>query len=76
MKNNEILSIFNNIKNKFLIITSCNNDVNTDDFDKWHFSNKNIHIKPFNKLQTFLIKIKEPVFNRNAFIYSHDSFYN
>jgi FkbM family methyltransferase len=78
LKNNDILSIFDNIKNKFqfIIITSCNNHVNTDNFNKWHFTEKNILIKPFNKLENFLIKIEEPVFNRNAFIYSHDSFYN
>ena len=51
VKNEEILSIFENIRNKFdfLLITSCKNDINTDNFDKWHFSNKNIHNKPFNK---------------------------
>jgi len=78
LKNNDILSIFNNIKNKFkfLIITSCNNHINTDNFDKWHFTEKNILIKPFNKHKNFLIKIEETVFNRNAFIYSHDNFYN
>ena len=78
LKNDDILSIFANIKHKFkfLIITNCKNDVNTDKFDKWHFDKKNILIKPFNKLQNFLIKIEEPVFNRNSLIYSHDSFYN
>lgn len=78
LKNNDILSIFNNIKNKFkfIIITSCNNTVNTDKFNQYHFADKNILIEPFNKLQNFLIKIEEPVFNRTAFIYSHDSFYN
>ena len=78
LKNKDILSIFENIKNKFkfLIITSCNNDINTDNFNQWHFAMKNILIGPFNKSQNFLIKIEEPGFSRNAFIYSHDSFYN
>jgi len=78
LKNNDIVSILNNIKDKFkfVIITSCNNHVNTDNLDKWHFAEKNILIEPFNKLQNFLIKIEEPVFNRNSFIYSHNSFYN
>jgi len=78
LKNNDILSIFDNIKNKFkfLIITTCNNHVNTDNFDQWHFCEKNILIEPFNKLQNFLINLEEPVFNRNVFIYSHSSFYN
>lgn len=78
LKNDDIISIFENIKNKFkfLIITSCNNLVNTDNFDLWHYSSKNILIEPFNKSQNFLMKIYEHAFDRNAFIYSHDSFYN
>lgn len=78
LKNNDILSIFDNIKNKFkfLLITSCNNHVNTDNFNQWHFSEKNILIKPFDKLQNFLIKTEESAFNRSVFIYSHNSFYN
>jgi len=78
LKNEEILSIFENIKNKFdfLLITSCKNDINTDIFDKWHFSNKNIHNKPFNKSRNFEINIDEPVFNRNVYIYTHHNFYN
>ena len=78
LKNDDILSIFENIKNKFkfLVITSCKNNVNTDDFDQWHFSEKNVHNEPFNKSQNFITNIDEPVFNRKAFIYSHDSFYN
>jgi len=77
LKNEEILSIFDNIKNKFdfLLITSCKNDINTNNFDKWNFSNKNIHNKPFDKLHGFEICINEPVFNRNVYIYAHDNFY-
>ena len=45
----------------FLLITSCKNDINTDNFDKWHFSNKNIHNKPFDKSQEFEININEPM---------------
>ena len=78
LKNEEILSIFNNIKHKFkfLLITSCKNEINSDKFDKWHFSQKNINIEPFNKSYTFQIKIDEPVFNRSVYIYTHDNFYN
>ena len=77
LKNDKILSIFDNIKNnfKFLIITNCRNCVNTDNFNKWHFSEKNIHIEPFNKSHNFIIKMEEPVFNRDVLIYSHNSFY-
>ena len=78
LKNDDILSIFDNIKNKFnfLIITSCKNNVNIDNFNQWHFSEKNIHIGPFNKSQNVLMKLSEPVFNRNVLIYSQNSFYN
>lgn len=78
LKNDEIISIFNNIKNKFrfLIITSCRNSTNTDNFNKWRFSEKNIHIEPFNKSQNCLIKIDEPIFNRDSLIYTHDVFMN
>jgi len=50
--------------------------VNTDNFNKWHFSKKNIQIEPFNKSEKFLMKIPEPAFNRDALIYTHDNFYN
>ena len=78
LKNEEILNIFNNIKNKFkfLLITSCKNQLNTDIFDRWHFSEKNINIEPFNKSQQYHIKINEQVFNRYVYIYEHDCFYN
>jgi SAM-dependent methyltransferase len=77
LTNDEILSIFDNIKNKFqfIIITNCRNSVNKDNFDRWHFSEKNIHIEPFNKSQNVLMQMNEPVFNRNVLIYSHNSFY-
>lgn len=78
LKNDEILSIFENIKNKFkfLIITSCRNMVNTDNFNHWRFSEKNIHVEPFNKTHDFLIKIPENNFSRDALIYKHDCFYD
>jgi hypothetical protein len=78
LTNSEILSIFNNIKNKFkyILITSCKNDTNHDNFDRWHFSQKNINTAPFNVLYNFEIKIQEDSFNRNVYIYKHDNFYN
>lgn len=77
LTNEEILSIFDNIKNKFkfILITSCLNEVNVDFFDKWHFSDKNIHLEPFNKSYEFLIQLYEANFNRNVYIYNHDLFY-
>ena len=78
LKNEEILSIFENIKNKFdfLLITSCKNEINTDNLDRWRFSRKNIHKAPFNKSNEYEIIINENVFNRNVYIYKHDNFYN
>ena len=78
LKNEEILSIFNNIKNKFkyIMITSCKNVINTDSFNRWHFVEKNINIYPFNVSFNHLFKINENVFNRYVYIYNHESFYN
>jgi hypothetical protein len=79
LKNADIISIFNNIKNKFkyIMLTSCRNNKNTDHFDnKWHFTQKNINQEPFNISNNFEIKIEENVFNRNVYIYKHDNFYN
>lgn len=77
LKNDEILSIFNNIKSKFeyIAITSCKNQINSDDFNIYRFSEKNIHKEPFNKNYKFQVKIIEDHFNRSAYIYAHDDFY-
>jgi SAM-dependent methyltransferase len=77
LKNKEILSIFENIRNKFkfLCITSCKNIFNTDDFNMWRFSEKNINIVPFNKSNNVMIKLDEDTFDRCIYIYKHESFY-
>uniref|UniRef100_A0A6C0CNM4 Methyltransferase domain-containing protein n=1 Tax=viral metagenome TaxID=1070528 RepID=A0A6C0CNM4_9ZZZZ len=77
LKNQEILTIFDNIKNKFeyILITSCKNNINSDSFDKWHFSRKNIHVEPFNKSHDYEVAIYERVFDRNLLLYTHDNFY-
>jgi hypothetical protein len=78
LKNIEILTIFENIKNKFnfILITSSDNNINTDIFDKWNFSEKNLHISPLYKSKNFITKINENACNRSVYIYSHDEFYN
>jgi hypothetical protein len=78
LKNEDIQVIFNNIRDKFdfIAITSCKNEVNTDNFNKWHFTEKNIHKPPFNRAQSYLNRIDEPVFNRLFYIFSHELFYN
>lgn len=77
LTNDEINNIFNNIKNKFdyIAITSCKNNINTNNFDRWMFSEKNIHIEPFNKLHNYEKSIFEQKFNRNFYIYKHINFY-
>ena len=76
--NDQILKIFNNIKNKFnfIVITSCKNTVNNDNFNEYYFSEKNINIEPFNISQNYLIKLEENKFNRHVYIYSHNEFYS
>ena len=76
LTNREILQIFKNIENTFdfIAITSCVNAVNTDKFNKWRFSEKNIHETPFNKLKNHSINLFEPNFNRFFYIYSHANF--
>lgn len=77
LKNDEILTIFDNIKNKFeyILITSCKNNINSDSFDKWHYSKKNIHVEPFNRSLDYEVAIYERVFDRNLILYTHDNFY-
>ena len=79
LKNKEVLSIFDKIKNKFkfLVITSNINMVNSDVFDKWHYTEKNINIAPFNKSSSNIQnKLYESEFNRNVYFYTHECFYN
>ena len=55
LKNDDILTIFKNIKNKFnfIAITSYKNDINSNNFNQLHFVEKNINISPF-KIRTAL----------------------
>ena len=78
LKNYEILKILNNIKNRFdfVCITSCLNSKNNDKFNRWKFSEKNIHLNPFNIPHTYKAKIFEKKFNRNLYIYEHSNFYS
>jgi FkbM family methyltransferase len=77
LTNADILSIFRNIRNKFdfIAITSCKNEENTDNFNQWHFAEKNIHKSPFNRSNYVLHKVQEPEFNRFFYIFSHEQFY-
>ena len=63
-----LLSIFENIRNKFnfILITSCKNEINNDNFDKYRFSMKNLHKKPFNKSYEFEKSIDEHQLRQNS----------
>jgi len=77
LKNDEIVKIFKNIKNKFdfIAITSCKNEINNDIFNKFQFSQKNINKEPFNVSDNYIEKLYEPAFDRFFYIYTHDNFY-
>ena len=78
LTNADILSIFRNIRNKFdfIAITSCKNEENTDNFNQWHFAEKNIHKAPFNRAHNSLHQLQEPTFNRIFYIFNHEQFYS
>lgn len=73
----DVQSIFRNIRGKFdyIAITSCNNTKNVDDFNQWHFNERNLHIEPFSISKTYITFCDEPVFRRQFYIYSHNEFY-
>lgn len=77
LSNQNIIDIFTNIKNKFkyICITNCRNEINTDNFDKWHFTQKNIFQNPFDISKNYSYKIEENKFNRDILLYEHDFFY-
>ncbi len=57
--NKEILQLFDNIKNKYkyLLITNNHNvTINSDKFDIYHFSKRNLFIEPFNKDRTYILE--------------------
>ena len=78
LSNADIQTIFNNIKGRFdyILITNCRNTENTDTFNKYQYSMRNIHIEPFNINNRFIHSIQENVFKRDVYIYRHDDFYN
>lgn len=78
MTNAEILRLFGNIKNtfKYICITSSFTNKNSDTFNQWHFSSKNIKLEPFKKSNDHICVLDEKAFNRQMLIYQHDKFYN
>lgn len=72
-----VISLFENMKGRFkyIAITSCLNDINNDEFDQWHFSPRNIHIKPFNIQQKYSSRVEEKTFCREFYLIEHDDFY-
>jgi hypothetical protein len=72
-----IQQLFKNIRGKwkYLAITSCSNENNTDSFNASHFSARNLHIAPFSINHQYLISVPEEKFKRLFFIIEHDVFY-
>ena len=73
----KIEEIFRNIKAKFkfIAITSCINEVNENNLNRWHFAERNLHLSPFNIGKEYIDCVLEDQFNRKFFIMTHDSFY-
>lgn len=73
LKHEEIHKLFENIKGmyKYYVFTSCNNTVNTNILNMYHFHEVNLNIAPFNFSKSTL-SIYEEKFNRNVFFYSGD----
>jgi len=78
LKMEDIEELFKKIQNKFkyILITSCKNNVNTNNFDQWYFSKRNINIPPFNIPLKTILSIDENKFDRSMLLYKHDDFYN
>jgi hypothetical protein len=78
LTNNEVLTIFKNIKCKFdfIAITSCKNEINTDTFNNYRFTERNIHKSPYNISINYIDKVEEPIFKRAFYIYPHNEFYS
>ena len=74
----DVESLFRNIHGKFgfIAITSCKNRKNRDDFDQYHYTERNLHLHPFRISKQYIDVCVEPVFKRRFYIYAHDDFYN
>lgn len=72
LSHEDVINLLNNIKGKFkyYMITSSNNTVNNDMFNKYHFHELNVRIHPFN-LKSFKVMLTEPEFNRDILLFDH-----
>jgi hypothetical protein len=68
----DILKVLRNIKDKFkyYVVTSCNNKINDDTLDKYHYHRVNLTIDPFN-LTHHRETLREPEFDRNVFLFDN-----
>jgi hypothetical protein len=68
----DILKVLRNIKDKFkyYVVTSCNNKINDDTLDKYHYHRVNLTIDPFN-LTHHSETLREPEFDRNVFLFEN-----
>lgn len=68
LKIEEIKKILKKVMCRYLIVTSCRNTSNHDEFDRWKFHPINLTIDPFN-MTNYIESIYEPEFNRDVFVY-------
>jgi 2-polyprenyl-3-methyl-5-hydroxy-6-metoxy-1,4-benzoquinol methylase len=64
----DIQTLLKKVKCKYLVVTSCRNDVNNNAFNRCHYHTINLTKAPFN-MSNFIESIYEPEFNRDVFIY-------
>lgn len=77
LKHEEINQLFENIKGKYkyYVLTSCNNSMNDNSLNKYHFHEVNLNIEPFN-FNKPILTIYEEKFNRNVFFYTQNELPN
>jgi hypothetical protein len=64
----DIQTLLEKIRCKYLFATSCRNDVNDNIFDRYHYRRLNLTKQPFNMTNP-IASIYEPEFDRDVFIY-------
>lgn len=64
----DILTLLKKLKCKYLFVTSCRNNINSNTFDKYNYHAINLTKEPFN-MNNYINSIYEPEFNRDVFIY-------
>lgn len=67
----EIQTLLKKIKYKYLFVTSCRNEINRNNFDKFHFHRINVTKEPFN-MTNMISSMYESEFDRDVFVYANE----